>query len=66
LLLNKSLQERTDLQVVPILTPESTPQIWAELLGGEIPLETAYVSDPNLQQAAEETLPSVHVETLTD
>ncbi|MFT8411983.1 MAG: hypothetical protein ABF743_12270 [Schleiferilactobacillus perolens] len=66
LLLSKSLQERTDLQVVPILTPESTPQIWAELLGGEIPLETAYVSNPNLQQAAEETLPSVHVETLTD
>lgn len=64
LVLNKALQARTDMTLVPILTPESTPQAWAEILGGDLAIQTAYVSDPNLLAAARTTLPETDIETL--
>jgi hypothetical protein len=52
------------MTLVPILTPESTPQAWAEILGGDLAIQTAYVSDPNLLAAARTTLPETDIETL--
>ncbi|ERL63723.1 hypothetical protein L248_2241 [Schleiferilactobacillus shenzhenensis LY-73] len=64
LMLSTALQERSDLQLVPILTAATAPRLWAEILGGQLTIPAAYVSDANLLAAAQTTLPGIDVSTL--
>lgn len=65
LFLNKEIQARTDITLMPILTPATTPTNWAEILGGKLPIGTAYVSDPSLLSIAKKTLPDTQVMLLS-